>query len=242
MDVQVRNALTHAIVQRDKRSLRAESLFHGKGQEPRVTRELRQDRRRNINQTVNVLPRDQETMPGKERPMIEKRKRPFVLKDNACLHAACSNLAEDAVTHRNESSRLRLGAPRSDRTSEPLRPQWRGRHHSEEQNSLVIRCDDILLRTKVVPSSSLSMTYGKIPRNRCSVPHVNARIWGFGQNLPILNSKVSKFAAKFPPAGNSLWLLASIVRSKFWKLNHSSRNQVCLSTRTRSGSGAYREA
>jgi len=114
MNMQVRHALAHAIVDGDEGALRAEPFLHRYRQQFCIGRELRECLRRNIYQRLQVLARNEKAMAGKKRTMIEKSDCPRILKHNAGWNTAAGDLAEGAsahavlsLTNRNYSQHLR---------------------------------------------------------------------------------------------------------------------------------------
>ena len=73
--VQVRDALAHAVVDRDERALGAEPLLHRTGEQPRVREELGQHLVGQVGERLDVGARDQQGVAGEQRAVIEERER-----------------------------------------------------------------------------------------------------------------------------------------------------------------------
>ena len=97
MDVQVRHALAHAIIDCHKGTLRAEPCFDGPRQQPRVRHQGRQQRLGRIGQSLHVELGNQERMAGKQGPVVEKGEAVFILEDR--VHRAPGDQVAEATAH-----------------------------------------------------------------------------------------------------------------------------------------------
>lgn len=102
MNVHMRHALTHAIVDGDERPLSAQSLLHRDRQRSRIRREPCQQRGRHVDQCFDMDARNEQAMSWKQRTMIEEGECLPVLEDDAGRNVAARDLAEDAGFHAEE--------------------------------------------------------------------------------------------------------------------------------------------
>ena len=96
MHVQMGHALADAIVHRHKRPLRFHSAFDGPGEPLGIREERPNQRARKIRERLDMLARNQQTMPRKQRPAIQKRNRDPILKNDVRGNRARDNLAKHA--------------------------------------------------------------------------------------------------------------------------------------------------
>jgi hypothetical protein len=103
VEVEVRHALTHLIVERDEGALRLHRDLH-RLRNPSSGREERRDQIvGHGRQRIDVASRDQETVAKEERPMIEESHHVFGFEHDRRIHELARNLAKDAG-HRHSRS------------------------------------------------------------------------------------------------------------------------------------------
>ena len=96
MDVQVGDALAHAIIHRDERAVSLHSHFDRARQKLNVTKDRFNQVRGQIDQRLIMLFGDEQAMTWKDRTMIEKGQAVVVFKDDASGEFATRDFAEQA--------------------------------------------------------------------------------------------------------------------------------------------------
>src|SRR5215831_12135955 len=96
MSVKVRHALTDAIVHRDKAAVSLHARFDTARQKLRIPEEGPDQLGRQIDQRFIMLFWNQQTMPGKDRAMIQKGYAVVVFEDYARRDGAFRNPTEEA--------------------------------------------------------------------------------------------------------------------------------------------------
>ena len=120
VDVNVRDALAHAIVERDKGSLRAERALERKRDALGAPEEGLELGARDIAQRRAMGPGHDERVSRKERPGIEKREAHGVLEDPMRLGGPRDDRAEDALRHRARSHSTGAGRPPEVHAASPI--------------------------------------------------------------------------------------------------------------------------
>ena len=113
MNVRMRDALTHSVVQRHKSSLCSKASFNGESQQPRIRKQLSQQWGFDIDQRIKMLFRNQKTVAGEHRTMIQKGQARIVFKDDRGGNFTRDDLAKDATVHElggAVADRLQLGS------------------------------------------------------------------------------------------------------------------------------------
>jgi hypothetical protein len=97
VDVEVGDALADDVVEGDERP----RLPHRLGDRPRQQSGVGKQRPyqlvREVGERLDVLPRDQQAVPGEERPIVEERERDLVLEDHVPGLGSRGDRAERAV-------------------------------------------------------------------------------------------------------------------------------------------------
>lgn len=101
MYVEVRDALAHAIIGRDERSLRVHRQLDCGGKRARIREQRLKHRIRQVGNCLEMSFGNHETMPGEQRPMIQKRNRVLIFKNSQAV-IILHNFAEDAVVVKRE--------------------------------------------------------------------------------------------------------------------------------------------
>lgn len=96
VDVKVRHALTHPIVNGDEGALRIECIFHRAAEQTCVREQGSQHRGRQIHQGGIMMAGNQERVPGKQRAVVEKSQEVGVLENDRRVDFAGRNAAEQA--------------------------------------------------------------------------------------------------------------------------------------------------
>ena len=100
MNMQMRHALAHDIIHRHKTALGLHGRRHRPGQMLRIQKERPHQLGRQIRQRPVMLLGNQQHVPRKQRPMIQKRHRDLVFENNLRRHAVRRDFAEQAVRFR----------------------------------------------------------------------------------------------------------------------------------------------
>ena len=94
--MQMRHALAHFIVDGQESSFRLHYALYRGGNSLCVAKEAGNQITGQFAQCIHVLSRDQETMSGKERTLIEKSQRDIVRENDVGLQFATDNLTKQA--------------------------------------------------------------------------------------------------------------------------------------------------
>jgi hypothetical protein len=97
MNMKVRNALADPIVNCHERSVRFQSLLHRQAEEAGGFEQRSGFRSGQIAQSRKMFSRNQQTMSGKYRPVIEKCQAQVVLENDGRGYGARHDLAEQAI-------------------------------------------------------------------------------------------------------------------------------------------------
>lgn len=93
----MRHALANPVVDGDKGPLCLHTLFHGARQKLDTGKKWRNHARRQVGQGFVVFFRNQEAVPRKERPMVQKGQRRVIFEDVMAWHITVNDLAKEAV-------------------------------------------------------------------------------------------------------------------------------------------------
>lgn len=97
VNVKMRHALTHAVVDRDECPFSPESLFHRACQQLRVGKQRREEPGWKVSQSANVLFGNEEAMPWKDWAMVEKGQGELVIKHPIGRHLSLNDAAKGAI-------------------------------------------------------------------------------------------------------------------------------------------------
>ena len=97
MDMNVRDALADAIVNRHESAFGGQTFFHGFGQQAGASEKPRGSFGGQVGEAGVMPARDQQAMPGEERPVVQERQQSVVLEDNGGLPPALRYLAKNAI-------------------------------------------------------------------------------------------------------------------------------------------------
>src|SRR5439155_838561 len=97
VDVEVRHALTDAVVDGDERAFGSERELCGARQELSVQEKRGNQRGWQIEQSLKMLARNQQTMAGEKRPVVKERQGRLVFENRATGDLAAHDLAKGAV-------------------------------------------------------------------------------------------------------------------------------------------------
>jgi len=114
MDVQVRHALTHPVVDRHKTPLGAKRALDRSGQQSGIPEEWRDQRGRKIRQRLVVPSRNQEGVAWEEGAVVEKGERQGVFKHDVSLGFAALNFTKEALPWLSPDHRANVGCRISD--------------------------------------------------------------------------------------------------------------------------------
>ena len=96
MHVKMRHALAHSIVDRNERSIGLHGVLHGPGKPLRCGKKWFDQLSRQIAERFIMLARNEQTMPRKERPVIQERERMRILIDDPRRMCPRNDRAEQA--------------------------------------------------------------------------------------------------------------------------------------------------
>lgn len=97
MQVQMRNALTDAIVHRDEGAGGLHRFLDRRAEQLCMHQKRTGERSGKLRQRLDVRPRYQQAMPRKERPVVQEGERMFVLGNNFGFECSGGDPAEDAI-------------------------------------------------------------------------------------------------------------------------------------------------
>src|SRR5437588_11321529 len=97
VDVEVRHALTDAVMDGDERSFGAERELCGSSQELSVQEKRGNQRGWQIEQSLKMLARNQQTVAGEKWPVVKERQGRLVFENRAVRGLAAHDLAKRAV-------------------------------------------------------------------------------------------------------------------------------------------------
>jgi len=99
VDVDVRHALADAVIKGHEGAIRAERLLYYRTQPVRGREEFRGNRWRQFRQRLVMAARNQQAMPGKQRPVIEEGEAGGLCENHRRGYLAGGDLAEGAGRH-----------------------------------------------------------------------------------------------------------------------------------------------
>ena len=114
VDVEVRHALTHPVVDRDKRPLGFTRSFDCPSEQLSIPKEWRDQCGRQISQRLVMPSRSQKGVPRKEGAMVQKGERQGVFEDDVPLVRTALNFTKEAVRCFSTSHRSDVGYRISD--------------------------------------------------------------------------------------------------------------------------------
>ena len=97
MNMKMGDALADLVVDREERAIRPQSLFHCPGQQSGLRKNRLNGLRREVGQGLEMHPRDQQAVAGKERAMVEKGQNRGGLPNYRCRNGAIDDLTEKAA-------------------------------------------------------------------------------------------------------------------------------------------------
>ena len=118
VNMEMRNALAHAIVDGHEASLGVHALGDGAGKKLHVQKERTDQLSRQVRKRLEMALYDEEAMAGEKRPMIQKCEGELVFKNFVAGNAAADDIAERAVVFQlGNEFHLGTGAPPAGRGS-----------------------------------------------------------------------------------------------------------------------------
>src|ERR1022692_4305090 len=168
VDMQMRHALAHAVVDRHKRAFTLHGLLHGSRQEPGVAKQRTGQFFGQVRQCLIRRLGDQQARAGKQRPVVQKGERQVVFEDRSrrhiprhnpakragALHPAMLPLPVPASPHLRVPASPRLPVPASPCPPSPRPPPHRSRPALQLQPvevvmALLVRIQELLDRSGV---------------------------------------------------------------------------------------------
>ena len=99
--MEVRNALTHAVINRNEGSFSAHSALDGSRQNLNIVEQRLNEVRRQVGESLKMCPRHEKAMAGEDGPAVKKGDRIGVFKDYMTLFLSAYDLTKHASAMRS---------------------------------------------------------------------------------------------------------------------------------------------